>query len=95
MGLASFVRADYLYYGDSFATFEQSESMFSPDYTKINVNWGMEIDANNSIQLSIDNLTDERTEAFKYSVNSPSWRPRDYMQWIPPRTITFAYRYNY
>jgi hypothetical protein len=69
--------------------------MFSPDYTKINVNWGMEIDANNSIQLSIDNLTDERTEAFKYSVNSPSWRPRDYMQWIPPRTVTFSYRYNY
>ena len=55
----------------------------------------MQIDENNSIQLSIDNATDERTEAFKYSVSSPSWRPRDYMQWIPPRSVTFTYRYNY
>ncbi|MFL2728411.1 MAG: TonB-dependent receptor [Gammaproteobacteria bacterium] len=95
MGLSSFIRADYLYYGDSFATFGQSEDMFSPDYSKLNINWGMEIDENNSIQISVDNATDERTEAFKYAVSSPSWRPRDYMQWIPPRSITFAYRYNY
>ena len=50
MGLSSFIRADYLYYGDSFATFGQSEDMFSPDYSKLNINWGMEIDENNSIE---------------------------------------------
>ncbi len=89
----SFLRADYLYYGDSFATFGQTEDMFSPDYSKVNINWGMELNENNTIQISIDNATDERTEAFKYSVNSPSWRPRDYMQWIPPRSVTLTYRH--
>ena len=40
------------------------------------------------------NLFDNRTQAFVYAINSPSWRPRDYQQWIPPRTIGLRYTYR-
>jgi len=47
------------------------------------------------LQLSIDNVFDERTEAFRYAIDSPSWRPRDYVQWIPPRTVSLRYSVSF
>jgi hypothetical protein len=38
---------------------------------------------------------DERTEAFRFSAESPGYRPRNYLQWIPPRSISVQYRYNF
>ena len=48
-----------------------------------------------NLQLSIDNLMDNRTEAFKFSADSPGWRPRNYLQWIPPRSVSLRYTYRY
>jgi outer membrane receptor protein involved in Fe transport len=91
----SYARMDMLHYGDSYATFAQDKSMMAPSYTKFNVNVGMELNENSSLQLVVDNLFDNRTQAFVYAINSPSWRPRDYQQWIPPRTIGLRYTYRY
>ena len=49
------------------------------------------IDENSRVQLSVSNLTDERSEAFRFSAESPSYRARNYLQWIPPRTIALSY----
>ena len=55
----------------------------------------MDINENSKLHLSIDNLSDERTEAYIYAVNDTSWRPRNWMQWIPPRTMTLKYTYSF
>ena len=67
----------------------------SKAYEKFNLNWGVELNENSSLQLSIDNLMDNRTEAFKFSADSPGWRPRNYLQWIPPRSVSLRYTYRY
>ena len=87
----AYARLDYLYYGESYATFGQSEDQMSPAYEKFNFNWGVELNENSTLQLSIDNLMDNRTEAFKFSADSPSYRPRNYLQWIPPRSVSLRY----
>lgn len=92
---SAYTRLDYLYYGDSYATFGQSEDQMSPAYEKFNLNMGVELNDNSSLQLSIDNLLDTRTEAFKFSADSPGWRPRNYLQWVPPRSISLRYTYRY
>ena len=92
---SAYTRVDYLYYGDSYATFGQSEDQMSPEYEKFNLNVGVELNENSSLQLSIDNLMDNRAEAFKFSANSPGWRPRNYLQWIPPRSVSLRYTYRY
>jgi outer membrane receptor protein involved in Fe transport len=86
-GLPGFSRLDVNYYGDSFSTFAEDPKNMSPAYTQANLNLGLQVRDNTRLQLTISNLTDERTEAFRYSAESPSWRPRNYLQWIPPRTI--------
>ena len=91
----AYARVDYLYYGESFATFGQSEDQMSPAYEKFNLNWGIELNDNSSLQLSIDNLMDNRTEAFKFSADSPGYRPRNYLQWIPPRSVSLRYTFRY
>ena len=91
----AYTRVDYLYYGESYATFGQSEDQMSPAYEKFNFNWGVELNENSTLQLSIDNLMDNRTEAFKFSADSPSYRPRNYLQWIPPRSVSLRYTYRY
>ena len=95
MSYPAFARLDLNYYGDSFATFAENPLNSSPDYTKLNLNVGLDITDNSVLQLSIDNLTDERTEAFIYAVNDTSWRPRNWMQWIPPRTVVLKYTINF
>ena len=91
----TFARFDINHYGDSYATFAEDPEDMSPSYTKLNLNIGMEIDQSSYVQVSIDNLTDERTEAFRFSAESPGYRPRNYLQWIPPRSISVQYRYNF
>ena len=91
----SYARLDVNYYGDSFNTFAENPNSSSPDYTKLNFNLGLDLSEYSKLQLSIDNLTDERTEAYIYAVNDTSWRPRNWMQWIPPRTITLKYSYSF
>ena len=95
MSYPAFARLDLNYYGDSFATFAEDPLNSSPDYTKLNLNVGLDITDSSVLQLSIDNLTDERTEAFIYAVNDTSWRPRNWMQWIPPRTVVLKYTINF
>ena len=90
----AYARFDINHYGDSYATFAEDKEDMSPSYTKLNLNVGMELE-NSYLQLSIDNLTDERTEAFRFSAESPGYRPRNYLQWIPPRSISVQYRYNF
>ena len=87
----AFARADFNYYGESFATFAMDREDMSPSYTQVNFNLGVELDENTRVQLSVSNLTDERTEAFRFSAESPSYRARNYLQWIPPRTIALSY----
>ena len=87
----AFARADFNYYGESFATFAEDREDMSPSYTQVNFNLGMEIDDTSRVQLSVSNLTDERSEAFRFSAESPSYRARNYLQWIPPRTIALSY----
>ena len=91
----SYARLDVNYYGDSFNTFAENPNSSSPDYTKLNFNLGLDLSEYSKLQLSIDNLTDERTEAYIYAVNDTSWRPRNWMQWIPPRTVTLKYSYSF
>jgi iron complex outermembrane receptor protein len=87
----AFARADFNYYGESYATFAEDREDMSPSYTQVNFNLGLEIDENSRVQLSVSNLTDERSEAFRFSAESPSYRARNYLQWIPPRTIGLSY----
>ena len=94
MGNPAFARVDWLNYGESYATFAQTENMMSPEYSKINFNAGVNL-GDAGLQLSIDNVFDERTEAFRYAIDSPSWRPRDYVQWIPPRTVSLRYSVSF
>jgi outer membrane receptor protein involved in Fe transport len=89
--LPSFARLDMTYYGESFATFKMSDEDMSPSYTQLNLNVGVELNEQSRLQLSISNLTDERTEAFRFSAESPGYRARNYLQWIPPRTIGITY----
>ena len=89
--LPSFARLDMTYYGESFATFKMSDEDMSPSYTQLNLNLGVELDEQSRLQLSISNLTDQRTEAFRFSAESPGYRARNYLQWIPPRTIGISY----
>ena len=62
----------------------------SPSYTQANLNVGAEFNDTTRAQLSVSNLTDDRTEAFRFSAESPSYRARNYLQWIPPRTISLS-----
>jgi iron complex outermembrane receptor protein len=94
-GFDSFARLDVNHYGDSYATFAENPDSSSPDYTKMNLNVGMNLGEGSLLQFSIDNLTDERTEAFIYAVNDTSWRPRNWMQWIPPRSVVVKYTYSF
>ena len=64
----SYARLDVNYYGDSFNTFAENPNSSSPDYTKLNFNLGLDLNESSKLQLSIDNLTDERTEAYIYAV---------------------------
>ena len=91
----SYARMDVNYYGDSFNTFSENPNSSSPDYTKVNFNLGMDINANAKLQLSVDNLFDKRTAAYIYAVDDTNWRPRNWMQWIPPRTVSVKYTYNF
>ena len=63
----AFARADFNYYGESYATFAEDREDMSPSYTQVNFNLGMEIDETSRVQLSVSNLTDERIEAFRFS----------------------------
>ena len=91
----SYARMDVSYYGDSFNTFAENPNSSSPDYTKVNFNLGMDINANAKLQLSVDNLFDKRTAAYIYAVDDTAWRPRNWMQWIPPRTVSVKYTYSF
>jgi outer membrane receptor protein involved in Fe transport len=95
MSAPAFARLDMSYYGDSFATFKMSDEDMSPSYTQLNLNLGVDLDEQSRLQLSINNLTDERTEAFRFSAESPGYRARNYLQWIPPRTIGITYSRNF
>ena len=91
----SYARLDVNYYGDSFNTFAENPNSSSPDYTKLNFNLGMDLSDTSKLSLSIDNLLDKRTEAYIYAVDDTSWRPRNWMQWIPPRTVSVKYSYSF
>jgi outer membrane receptor protein involved in Fe transport len=91
----SYARLDVNYYGDSFNTFAENPNSSSPEYTKLNFNLGMDISETSKLSLSIDNLLDERTEAYIYAVEDTGWRPRNWMQWIPPRTVSVKYSYSF
>jgi len=95
MTVPSQARVDVNYYGDSFNTFAENPNTSSPDYTKVNFNLGMDLNANAKLQLSVDNLFDRRTAAYIYAVDDTSWRPRNWMQWVPPRTVSVKYTYNF
>ncbi|MGA0705673.1 MAG: TonB-dependent receptor domain-containing protein, partial [Steroidobacteraceae bacterium] len=90
MGMAGFARLDLNYYGESYATFAEDKANMSPAYTQANLNLGLQVNETTRVQLSVANLTDERTEAFRFSAESPSYRARNYLQWIPPRTIALS-----
>ena len=87
----TFARFDLNYYGDAFATFAEDPADMSPSYSQLNFNIGMAIDDTSKLQLSVSNLTDNRSEAFRFSTEAPSYRARNYLQWIPPRTVSVAY----
>ena len=91
----SYARLDVNYYGDSFNTFAENPNSSSPEYTKLNFNLGMDISETSKLSLSIDNLLDERTEAYIYAVEDTDWRKRNWMQWIPPRTVSVKYSYSF
>jgi len=92
---ATFARVDMNYYGDSFATFAESSEDMSPSYTQMNLNVGMALNDASRIQFSVSNLTDERTEAFRFSAESPGYRARNYLQWIPPRTWSISFSQDF
>ena len=91
----SYARLDVNYYGDSFNTFAENPNSSSPEYTKLNFNLGMDLSDTSKLSLSVDNLLDERTEAYIYAVEDTGWRPRNWMQWIPPRTVSVKYSYSF
>ena len=91
----TFARVDMNYYGDSYATFAESQEDMSPSYTQMNLNIGMALNDQSRIQFSVNNLTDERTEAFRFSAESPGYRARNYLQWIPPRTWSISYSQDF
>ena len=91
----TYARVDMSYYGDSFNTFGENPLTSAPDYSKVNFNLGMDISENSQLQLTIDNVGDKRTEAYIYAVDDTGYRPRNWMQWIPPRTMTLKYTYNF
>ena len=91
----SYARLDVNYYGDSFNTFSEDPNSSSPEYTKLNFNLGMDLSDTSKLSLSVDNLLDERTEAYIYAVDDTNWRPRNWMQWIPPRTVSVKYSYSF
>ena len=66
----AYARFDINHYGDSYATFAEDNEDMSPSYTKLNLNVCIQLESS-YVQLSIDNLTDERTEAFRFSAESP------------------------
>ena len=88
--MPGYARLDMNYYGDSYATFAEEEKNMSPSYSQANLNLGLEMNDTTRIQLSVSNLTDERTEAFRFAAESPSYRARNYLQWIRPRTIALS-----
>jgi outer membrane receptor protein involved in Fe transport len=92
---STFARVDMNYYGDSFATFAESQEDMSPSYTQMNLNVGMALNDASRIQFSVSNLTDERTEAFRFSAESPGYRARNYLQWIPPRTWSISFSQDF
>ena len=92
---STFARVDMNYYGDSYATFAESQEDMSPSYTQMNLNVGMALNDASRIQFSVSNLTDERTEAFRFSAESPGYRARNYLQWIPPRTWSISYSQDF
>jgi len=92
---STFARVDMNYYGDSYATFAESQEDMSPSYTQMNLNIGMALNDQSRIQFSVSNLTDERTEAFRFSAESPGYRARNYLQWIPPRTWSISYSQDF
>ena len=49
----AYARLDYLYYGESYATFGQSEDQMSPAYEKFNLNWGVELNAVSYTHLTL------------------------------------------
>ena len=69
MSYPTYARLDVNYYGDSFNTFTENPNSSSPDYTKLNFNLGLDLNENSKLQLSVVNLTHERTEAYVYAVN--------------------------
>ena len=91
----TFARVDMNYYGDSYATFAESSEDMSPSYTQMNLNIGMALNDASRIQFSVSNLTDERTEAFRFSAESPGYRARNYLQWIPPRTWSISFSHDF
>jgi outer membrane receptor protein involved in Fe transport len=91
----TFARVDMNYYGDSYATFAESSEDMSPSYTQMNLNIGMALNDASRIQFSVSNLTDERTEAFRFSAESPGYRARNYLQWIPPRTWSISFSQDF
>ena len=91
----SFARVDMNYYGDSYATLLESSEDMSPSYTQMNLNVGMALNDASRIQFSVSNLTDERTEAFRFSAESPGYRARNYLQWIPPRTWSISFSQDF
>ena len=91
----TFARVDMNYYGDSYATLLESSEDMSPSYTQMNLNVGMALSDASRIQFSVSNLTDERTEAFRFSAESPGYRARNYLQWIPPRTWSISYSQDF
>jgi len=91
----TFARVDMNYYGDSYATLLESSEDMSPSYTQMNLNVGMALNDASRIQFSVSNLTDERTEAFRFSAESPGYRARNYLQWIPPRTWSISYSQDF
>lgn len=95
MTVPSQARVDINYYGDSFNTFAEDPNTSAPEYTKVNFNLGMDINANAKLQLSVDNLFDKRTAAYIYAVEDTGWRKRNWMQWVPPRTVSVKYTYNF
>jgi len=92
---STFARVDMNYYGDSYATFAESQEDMSPSYTQMNLNVGMALNDASRIQFSVSNLTDERTEAFRFSAESPGYRARNYLQWIPPRTWSISFSQDF
>jgi len=91
----TFARVDMNYYGDSYATLLESSEDMSPSYTQMNLNVGMALSDASRIQFSVSNLTDERTEAFRFSAESPGYRARNYLQWIPPRTWSISFSQDF